>query len=196
MDALIAKAELDLPKSIVQAEVDRMVEGARADLKQRGVKDADNTPIPAEIFAPQAEKRVRLGLVVGNNHGHDVARDLRFAESEVGRLADLLTIGRALLGLALRDLRADPGHRRGRGLERVPEDVRPRRAHHAELHRHTILAERHVRPDVGAAGRRRRIVAPAASVSTVSSGRRPPCWRYTYLSRLHLPPSVLAVFCV
>lgn len=64
MDALVAKAELDLPKSSVQAEVDRMVEGARADLKQRGIKDADKAPIPDDIFRPQAERRVRLGLVV------------------------------------------------------------------------------------------------------------------------------------
>jgi trigger factor len=64
MDALVAVAELDLPKALVESEVQRLVEGARADLKQRGVKDAENTPIPAEIFQPQAEKRVRLGLVV------------------------------------------------------------------------------------------------------------------------------------
>jgi trigger factor len=64
MDALISKAELDLPKSSVQAEMDRMVQGARADLKQRGVKDADKAPIPEDIFRPQAERRVRLGLVV------------------------------------------------------------------------------------------------------------------------------------
>ena len=72
MDALVSKAELDLPKSSVQAEVDRMIEGARADLKQRGIKDADKAPIPEEMFRPQAERRVRLGLVVaelvrGNN---------------------------------------------------------------------------------------------------------------------------------
>ncbi|OGB33166.1 MAG: trigger factor [Burkholderiales bacterium RIFCSPLOWO2_12_FULL_61_40] len=64
MDALIEKAELDLPKSSVQAEVERMIEGARADLKQRGIKDADKAPIPDEVFRPQAERRVRLGLVV------------------------------------------------------------------------------------------------------------------------------------
>jgi trigger factor len=64
MDALVSKAELDLPKSSVQAELDRMIENARADLKQRGVKDADKAPIPEEIFRPQAERRVRLGLVV------------------------------------------------------------------------------------------------------------------------------------
>jgi len=64
MDALIATSELDLPKSVVQSELDRLVEGARADLKQRGVKDAEKAPIPEELFRPQAERRVRLGLVV------------------------------------------------------------------------------------------------------------------------------------
>ncbi len=64
MDALVANAELDVPQSIVQAELQRMVESARADLKQRGIKDADKAPIPDDIFRPQAEKRVRLGLVV------------------------------------------------------------------------------------------------------------------------------------
>lgn len=64
MDALLTKAELDLPKSSVQAELDRMIESARADLKQRGIKDADKAPIPDDIFRPQAERRVRLGLVV------------------------------------------------------------------------------------------------------------------------------------
>ena len=64
MDALVAKAELDLPKASVEAEVQRLIEGARADLKQRGIKDADKAPIPAELFQQQAERRVRLGLVV------------------------------------------------------------------------------------------------------------------------------------
>jgi trigger factor len=64
MDALVKTAELDLPKALVQNEVERLVEGARADLKQRGVKDADKAPIPGEMFTPQAERRVRLGLVV------------------------------------------------------------------------------------------------------------------------------------
>jgi trigger factor len=64
MDALAASAELDLPNSSVQAELDRMIESARADLKQRGIKDADKAPIPDDVFRPQAERRVRLGLVV------------------------------------------------------------------------------------------------------------------------------------
>ncbi len=65
MDALVNVAELDVPKALVTSETERMIEGARADLKKRGIKDAETAPIPAELFQPQAEKRVRLGLVVG-----------------------------------------------------------------------------------------------------------------------------------
>ena len=64
MEALAQAATLDLPKALVQNETERLVEGAREDLKKRGMKDADKAPIPAEIFTPQAERRVRLGLVV------------------------------------------------------------------------------------------------------------------------------------
>ena len=65
----------------MQAELERMVEGARADLKQRGIKDADKAPIPEDIFRPQAEKRVRLGLVVAelvrNNELHATAEQIK-----------------------------------------------------------------------------------------------------------------------
>ena len=64
MDALAQSAELDIPNALVAAETGRLIESARADLKKRGVKDAETTPIPGEIFKPQAERRVRLGLVV------------------------------------------------------------------------------------------------------------------------------------
>jgi trigger factor len=64
MDALVAKAELDLPNASVQAEIGRLLEGARADLKKRGIKEADTVTIPDDVFRPQAERRVRLGLVV------------------------------------------------------------------------------------------------------------------------------------
>jgi trigger factor len=64
MDALIGAAELDVPGALIEGETERMVESARADLKQRGVKDADNANIPPELFKDQAERRVRLGLVV------------------------------------------------------------------------------------------------------------------------------------
>ncbi|MDO5086129.1 MAG: trigger factor [Comamonadaceae bacterium] len=64
MEAVTAKAELDLPKASVQAELDRMLENARAELKARGIKDADKAPLPEDMFRPQAEHRVRVGLVL------------------------------------------------------------------------------------------------------------------------------------
>jgi trigger factor len=65
MDALLKSAELEVPKSLVAGETERMVEQMRADLKKRGMKDADTAPIPPDMFQSQAERRVRLGLVVG-----------------------------------------------------------------------------------------------------------------------------------
>jgi trigger factor len=65
MDARVKTAELDLPAALVNGEIQRLIEGARADLKKRGIKDADSAPIPGEVFKEQAERRVRLGLVVG-----------------------------------------------------------------------------------------------------------------------------------
>ncbi len=64
MDALAKSAELELPNALVAGETDRLIEAARADLKQRGVKDAETVAIPPDLFKPQAERRVRLGLVV------------------------------------------------------------------------------------------------------------------------------------
>jgi trigger factor len=53
-----------VPNALVAAESDRLVEQMRANLKERGFKDADKLPIPAENFTQQAERRVRLGLAV------------------------------------------------------------------------------------------------------------------------------------
>ena len=50
---------------LVSGPKPRLVASAREDLKKRGVKDADKAEIPREIFTPQAERRVRLGLAVG-----------------------------------------------------------------------------------------------------------------------------------
>ncbi len=64
MDALVKVADLDVPKALVENELERLVANVREDMKQRGIKDADKAPIPNELFQPQAERRVRLGLVV------------------------------------------------------------------------------------------------------------------------------------
>ncbi|WP_114662324.1 trigger factor [Polynucleobacter necessarius] len=66
MDKLNDLCELEVPKSLVASEQERLVQGARQDLIQRGVPNAKDAPIPPEIFAEQALKRVRLGLILGD----------------------------------------------------------------------------------------------------------------------------------
>jgi trigger factor len=64
MDALLAIAELDAPKALIAQDQERLVEMARQDLEQRGVPNAAQAPIPVEMFKDQAERRVKLGLVL------------------------------------------------------------------------------------------------------------------------------------
>jgi trigger factor len=64
MDALIGASQLDLPNALVSSELERLMASAREDLKKRGIKDADTAPLPQDLFQGQAERRVRLGLVV------------------------------------------------------------------------------------------------------------------------------------
>lgn len=63
MNALLAASELDVPKALVDAEIERLTENARAEMRQRGMT-VDAMPFPAELFAAQAERRVRLGLLL------------------------------------------------------------------------------------------------------------------------------------
>ena len=65
MDVLGQSSTFDLPQSLVEQETQRLMENARQDLKQRGVKDVDNVPLPLELIQPEAQKRVRLGLMLG-----------------------------------------------------------------------------------------------------------------------------------
>ena len=64
MDALAAACEFDLPKALVDNEVASRIAAAREELKQRGLPNADTIDIPEETFRPEAERRVRLGLLV------------------------------------------------------------------------------------------------------------------------------------
>lgn len=63
MDALIKIAELDVPKALVDQDVERLVEMTRQDMAQRGM-NAKDMPFPPELFTAQAERRVRLGLIL------------------------------------------------------------------------------------------------------------------------------------
>ena len=64
MMALMAAASFDVPKSLVEADKQRLAEAARTDLIARGMA-AKDAPLQPDLFAAQAERRVRLGLLVG-----------------------------------------------------------------------------------------------------------------------------------
>jgi trigger factor len=64
MAALLGSANFDVPRSLVEGETGRLAEAARNDMVARGVA-AKDAPLPLELFAPQAERRVRLGLLLG-----------------------------------------------------------------------------------------------------------------------------------
>ncbi|MNK15516.1 Trigger factor [compost metagenome] len=63
MDALIKISELDVPKALIDQDVERLMEMTRQDMTQRGMKISD-LPFPPELFTEQAERRVRLGLIL------------------------------------------------------------------------------------------------------------------------------------
>ncbi|MCQ9329179.1 trigger factor [Pelistega suis] len=65
-DALAKASTFDVPKALVNDDVNTRVAQAREELKMRGMPNADQFPIPAETFAPESERRVRLGLLVGD----------------------------------------------------------------------------------------------------------------------------------
>ena len=65
MDALIKVSELEVPKALVEQDVERLAEMARQDMTQRGM-DVKNMQLPKELFTAQAERRVRLGLILAD----------------------------------------------------------------------------------------------------------------------------------
>ncbi|HTH76242.1 MAG TPA: trigger factor [Trinickia sp.] len=85
MDALLKVAELEVPNALIEQDQERLVEMARQDLVQRGVPNAANAPIPAEMFKEQAERRVKLGLVLAEvvkEHGLEAKPEQIRAEVE------------------------------------------------------------------------------------------------------------------
>ena len=64
MQALIDSTTLELPKSLVEIELRRIVQQTRADLESRGVK-LERLPVNPEALEGQARRRVTLGLILG-----------------------------------------------------------------------------------------------------------------------------------
>lgn len=65
MDALLAVTGIEVPKALVDMEVERLQAMARQDLAARGIPVRDDMPLPADLFEKQAQRRVSLGLILG-----------------------------------------------------------------------------------------------------------------------------------
>ena len=63
MEALIKTNPIAVPNALVEMEIQRLMEAARHDMEQRGMKVKD-MPIQPEWFAEQAKRRVTLGLIL------------------------------------------------------------------------------------------------------------------------------------
>ena len=65
MNALLATATLDLPRALVDSEIGRLQDQAVKDMAERGMA-AKDIQLPPDLFVEQAEKRVKLGLVLND----------------------------------------------------------------------------------------------------------------------------------
>ena len=63
MEALIKANPIPLPNALIEMEIQRLMQAARHDMEQRGMKVQD-MPIQPEWFADQAKRRVNLGLIL------------------------------------------------------------------------------------------------------------------------------------
>jgi trigger factor len=65
MKALLEQAEFDVPQALVEEESDRLAEQMKENMKSRGMK-VDDAPLPKEVFAEEATRRVKLGLIIAH----------------------------------------------------------------------------------------------------------------------------------
>lgn len=63
MQVLLDANPMEVPKALIEQESESMAEAARQDLANRGV-DIKNMPVDATWFTAQAERRVKLGLII------------------------------------------------------------------------------------------------------------------------------------
>lgn len=63
MKSLLDVTTVELPKALVDMEIERLTHNMRRDLESRGMK-ADQIPMPREAFEPEARRRVSLGLIM------------------------------------------------------------------------------------------------------------------------------------
>jgi len=63
MQALLDTIAIETPRALVALELDRLMQSARNDLKERGMKVKD-VPLSPDLFREKAQRRVSLGLIL------------------------------------------------------------------------------------------------------------------------------------
>ena len=63
MDAMFTSAAFEVPRSLLENEIQRMQQQAVEDLKQRGMAQQEIT-LPPQLFTDRATRRIKVGLVV------------------------------------------------------------------------------------------------------------------------------------
>ncbi|OMG55135.1 trigger factor [Azonexus hydrophilus] len=63
MEALLKANPISVPAALVDMEIQRLMQSARKDMEQRGMK-VNDMPLQPEWFADQAKRRVTLGLIL------------------------------------------------------------------------------------------------------------------------------------
>ena len=84
MDVLLQANPLQVPEALLQREVERLMEGARQDMEQRGMQVKD-LPMRPEWFTDQARRRVSIGLILA-----EIVRrnDLKVQPAQVRELVE------------------------------------------------------------------------------------------------------------
>jgi trigger factor len=65
MEVLLKVAQFELPKALVEWEVQNLMQQAVKDMEARGLK-MKGVPLPSELFKERAERRVKLGLILAD----------------------------------------------------------------------------------------------------------------------------------
>ena len=64
MQALLDATRVEVPKALVESEIERLRDLTRQDFEARGIPMKEDVPLPAEMFEKQAQRRVNLGLIL------------------------------------------------------------------------------------------------------------------------------------
>ena len=64
MQALLDSTQVEVPKALIESEIERLRELTKQDFAARGMPVKADMPLPAEIFEKQAVRRVNLGLIL------------------------------------------------------------------------------------------------------------------------------------